>query len=539
MKALLKLTFGLFTLSLLSGCGEEIDHNEIRQNGFVFCGQGNPSTFNPQLIDSGITADALSPQIFDTLLQLDPETLQPTPNIATSWTTNDDGTEYTFTLRNNVWFQTTDWFTPTRAMNANDVVFSFRRIIDPNHPFHLVGQSAYPWFTSLDFQNLLVDVQALDEHTVKFTLSRADNSFLSNISTSHSVILSAEYGRELAAKDEKNQIDSHPIGSGPFYLDEYQVNDLIRLKKHDNYWRGEVKMDQVVFDISHRGTGTLAKLLRKECDVLSSPISSQIPIIQKQADLELTAKPAMNVSFIALNTTHEALNDPRVRKALNLAINRQNILDSVYYGTGSKAYTLLPPNSWAYQKDTVQIRYDKNYALALLREAGVDSGLELSMWVPLEPKAYNPSPRKTSELIQANFADIGIKLNLLTDDRFNRTELTNISDFDLLLTGWIGDTGDPDNFLRPLLSCGSERAGLNVSMWCNSDFDFLLDLALETNEQRYRFNLYKQAQNILNEEFPVIPLAHGVQFQVHDKSLSGFRVNPFNVQPFDLVERSE
>ncbi|MDW2083947.1 ABC transporter substrate-binding protein, partial [Vibrio sp. 1640] len=177
----------------------------------------------------------------------------------------------------------------------------------------------------------------------------------------------------------------------------------------------------------------------------------------------------------AINTETPALRDPRVRQALNLAINRQNILDSVYYGTGTLAYTLLPPNSWAYQKDSAKIRYDRNYALALLREAGYEDGLKLSMWVPLEPRAFNPSPRKTAELIQANFADIGIKLTLLTDDRFERVDLENINDIDLLLTGWIGDTGDPDNFFRPLLSCESDRVGLNVSMWCNDDFDFLLD----------------------------------------------------------------
>ncbi|MCG6438175.1 ABC transporter substrate-binding protein, partial [Vibrio parahaemolyticus] len=100
-----------------------------------------------------------------------------------------------------------------------------------------------------------------------------------------------------------------------------------------------------------------------------------------------------------------------------------------------------------------------------------------------------------------------------------------------------GDTGDPDNFLRPLLSCDSNRAGLNVAMWCNSDFDFLLDLALEVERPRYRLNLYKQAQNILNQEFPVIPLAHGMQFKAYNKTLTGFRLSPFNVEPFNTVER--
>ncbi|MFH4663876.1 ABC transporter substrate-binding protein SapA [Vibrio cidicii] len=537
MKTLIQLAFGLIGIGLLTGCGNEVDHTEIRKSGFVFCGQSNLKTFNPQLIDSGITADALSPQIYDTLLTLDPTTHQPIASIAQDWQVNKSGTEYILNLRTDVAFQNTAWFTPTRNLNAQDVVFSFRRIIDPTHPYHLVGGGSYPWFTGIDLANLLTDVVALSNHQVKFILSRPNFAFLSNLATSHAVILSAEYGHQLAQQDSKERMDLYPVGSGPFALDEFQINDLVRLRRHEHYWRGPVKMEQVVFDISQRGTGTLAKLLRNECDVLSSPISSQIPVIEKHPNMVLTATPAMNVAFIAINTSHLALQDVRVRQALNLAINRQNILDSVYYGTGTLAYTLLPPSSWAYQKDSVKIRFDRNYALALLREAGYESGLTLSMWVPSEPSAYNPSPRKTAELIQANLADIGIQLDLLYEERFERV-LPDETLADLILTGWVADTGDPDNFLRPLLSCNSELAGINVAMWCNSDFDFLLDLALETEKNRYRLNLYRQAQNILNEEFPVIPLAHGVQFRAHDKSLVGFKSSPFNSQPFDSVERT-
>ncbi|QXO18524.1 MULTISPECIES: ABC transporter substrate-binding protein SapA [Vibrio] len=537
MKTLLRLTLGLCGISLLAGCGEEIDHSKIRESGFVYCGQGSPSTFNPQLVDSGITSEALSPQIYDTLIKLDPETHLPVPNIATEWDVNSSGTEYIFKLRDGVQFQTTRWFSPTRTLTAEDVVFSFRRIIDTTNPYHNVHSGGYPWFAGIDFSNLLVDVQALDDHTVKFTLSRADNSFLSNIATTHAVILSEEYAHQLELKDEKPMLDSHPVGTGPFYLDEFQMHDLVRLRRHGGYWNGPANMEQVVFDISQRGTGTLAKLLRDECDVLSSPISSQIPIIEKQANIVLDAKPAMNVAFIAVNTSHPGLRDVRVRKALNFAINRQNILDSVYYGTGSIAYNILPPTSWAYNRDNVQVRYDRNYALALLREAGFESGLELSMSVPIEPRAYNPSPRKTAELIQSNLADIGVTLHLVPEDRLDRTELAERSHIDLFLTGWSGDTGDPDNFLRPLLSCDSNRAGLNVAMWCNADFDFLLDLALEVERPRYRLNLYRQAQNILNQEFPVIPIAHGMQFKAYNKTLTGFRLSPFSVEPFNTVER--
>lgn len=537
MKAFIQLTLSFVAAGLLAGCGEEISHEKIRQNGFVFCGQAGPTTFNPQLVDSGITSETLSSQLFDTLLTLDANTYQPVASLAESWQVNEEGTEYIFTLKPNVAFQTTSWFTPSHTLTADDVVFSFERIIDTNHPFHYVGGGLYPWFTGIDLQNLLVDVQALDELTVKFTLARPNNTFLSNIATSHAVIHSKEYANQLLLSDELSMIDSHPVGTGPFYLDDYQINDLVRLKRHSQYWAGQAKMQQVVFDISHRGTGTLAKLLRNECDVLTAPRSSQIPTIENHDAITLTADPAMNISFIAVNTAHKALSDSRVRKALNYAINRQNILDSVYYGTGSQAYSVLPPSSWAYNGDSIQVRYDRNYAIALLHDAGYSKGLTLNMSVPLEPRSYNPSPRKTAELIQANLAEIGITLNLFMDDRLDRSEVKNIDDMDLYLTGWIANTGDPDNFLRPLLSCDSKRAGLNVASWCDPDFDFLLDLALEVDKPRYRLNLYKQAQNILNEEFPVIPLNHGMQFQAHDNSLTGFKASPFHAQPFDSIER--
>ncbi|MDW6017292.1 ABC transporter substrate-binding protein SapA [Vibrio plantisponsor] len=537
MNTLLRITLGLCGLSLLAGCGEEIDHTKIRQSGFVYCGQGSPSTFNPQLVDSGITSEALSPQLYDTLLKLDPDTHTPIPNIATQWQVSEDGTEYTFNLRSGVNFHTTSWFTPTRTMNAKDVVFSFKRIIDPTHPYHYVSNGNYPWFAGINFRSLLKSVTAIDDQTVKFTLSRPDNSFLSNISTTHAVILSEEYAQQLQIKDEKHNIDEFPVGTGPFFLDEFKVNDLVRLRRHEGYWNNPAIMKQVVFDISQRGTGTLAKLLRNECDVLSFPISSQIPVIQKQENIDLSIKPAMNVAFIAVNTSHPALNDVRVRKALNFAINRQNILDSVYYGTGSIAYNILPPSSWAYQKDDVQIRYDRNYALGLLRDAGYANGLELSMSVPIEPRSYNPSPRKMAEMIQSNLADVGVTLHLIPESNVNRSQLAEKSHIDLFLRGWTGDTGDPDNFLRPLLSCGANRAGLNASMWCNSDFDFLLDLALEVDRPRYRLNLYKQAQTILNQEFPVIPIAHGMQFKAYNKTLTGFRLSPFSVEPFNNVKR--
>ncbi|WP_373604470.1 ABC transporter substrate-binding protein [Vibrio sp. UCD-FRSSP16_30] len=532
----LKLLFLGACVVTLSACGEVNVSDQIKNDGFIFCGQGTPSSFNPQLVDNDLSADAIGPQIFNTLVHFSNKESRLEPMLATHWSVDKTGTRYQFTLRKGVSFQTTNWFTPSREFSAQDVVFTFKRVIDSRHPFHYVGGGHYPWFDAIEFTRILKDVRAIGEHTVVFELYKPDNTFLSNLSTSYASIQSSEYGASLVAIDQKQRLDQYPVGTGPFYLDQYSVNDFIRLRRNPNFWGTPAKMKQVVLDVTSRGTGTLAKLLRGECDVLFSPRSSQIPTIQAHPDLTLQASPSMNVSFVALRTLNPALSDKRVRKALNLAINRNAIIDSVYYGYGSAAYSVLPPESWAYQQNSSQVRYDRNYARALIREAGYSDGLKLSMWVSLEPTPYNPSPRKVAELLQADFADIGVKLDIYLDER---STYRSLADADLILTGWSADTSDPDNFFRPLLSCSADRTRINIASWCNSEFDSLINLAKETAERRYRLNLYHQAQYLLDDEVPILPIAHGMQFRAKHKSLKGFDANLFSTLSFENVERKK
>lgn len=337
MSAYTRLLLVCVSLAGLIGCSDDPQQDSnIRSRGFVYCGQDKPTTFNPQLIDGGLTADTLAAQLFDRLLLLDPVSHQPLPSLASGWSISDDGLAYTFTLREGIEFQTTDWFTPTRQFNAQDVVFSFKRVIKRDHPFHPVSGGRYPWFDSQGFANLIEDIEVVDPLTVKFTLSRPDNAFLSNLATTYAVIHSQEYAEQTLRAGKPDQLDSLPVGTGPFYLDNYQANDFVRLNRHEGYWLGAAPMEQVVFDIASRGTGTLAKLLSHECDVLSSPVASQLPIISADEDFNLNAQTGMNVAFLALDNNQPELSDIRVRKAINHAINRENLLNSVYYGTGTK-----------------------------------------------------------------------------------------------------------------------------------------------------------------------------------------------------------
>ncbi|MCG2838580.1 peptide ABC transporter substrate-binding protein SapA [Photobacterium sp. WH77] len=539
MNACFRLLLTCAGLLGLTACSQPQHDNTIRQWGFIYCGQDTPWTFNPQLTDGGHTADSLAAQVFDRLLQLDPISHLPQPALASSWSVSEDGLEYTFTLRKDVRFQQTANFAPTRHFNAEDVVFSFKRVIDPKHPYHSVSGGHYPWFESQSFGQLIDSIDSLDTSTVRFTLTRPDNAFLSTLSSSYAAIHSAEYADQLLREGHPDYIDTKPVGTGPFYLAEYHPHDLIRLKRNAFYWRGAPFMNQVVFDISSRGTGSLAKLLNHECDVLSSPVASQLPVIKNNPDFELIAQTAMNVAFLAINNNIPALQDVRVRQALNLAINRENLLDSVYYGTGTKAKTLLPPMSWAHDAHLTDVNYDPDTAMALLKEAGYSNNLHLILAVPMEPRPYNPSPRKTAELIQADLRAVGVDVTLLLQDRPLRPGSVAQKGIDLTLTGWVADNGDPDNFLRPLLSCSAKQAGLNVANWCNLQFDNLLELASRTTKLDQRMDYYQYAQGILRDEVPIIPLAHGIHYQIHHKSLHGLHLSPFGTRSFSNVYRSE
>ena len=151
---------------------------DIRQKGFIYCVNGIVTTFNPQLVSSGLIVDPLGAQIYDRLLDVDPFTYRLIPELASRWEVLDNGATYRLHLRKDVKFQNTPWFSPTRNMNANDVVFSFARMFEVNHPYHYINGGRYPYFDSLQFASSVQSIQKINNYTVEFRLNSPDASFL-------------------------------------------------------------------------------------------------------------------------------------------------------------------------------------------------------------------------------------------------------------------------------------------------------------------------------------------------------------------------
>ncbi len=532
----------LLTASLITGIAQAAvapaPLADIRDSGFVYCVNGQVDTFNPQKASSGLIVDTLAAQLYDRLLDVDPYTYRLVPELAESWEVLDNGATYRFHLRDGVAFQTTAWFTPHRALNADDVVFTFERIFNRNHPWHNVNGGNFPYFDSLQFADSVDSIRKLDNRTVEFRLKKPDASFLWHLATHYASVMSAEYAAELAKKDRQELIDRQPVGTGPYKLDEYRAGQYIRLQRHEKFWRGKPMMQQVVVDLGSGGTGRLSKLLTGECDVLAWPAASQLTILRDDPRLRLTLRPGMNIAYLAFNTNKPPLNDPQVRHALALSINNQRLMQSIYYGTAETAASILPRASWAYDNEAKITEYNPALARERLKALGLEN-LTLQLWVPTSSQPWNPSPLKTAELIQADMAQVGVKVVIVpVEGRFQEARLMDMN-HDLTLTGWATDSNDPDSFFRPMLSCAALNSQTNFAHWCNHEFDDVLQKALASQQLAARIDDYDEAQQILARELPVLPLASSLRLQAYRYDIKGLVLSPFGSASFAGVSRDK
>ncbi|WOI36574.1 ABC transporter substrate-binding protein [Alteromonas sp. CI.11.F.A3] len=537
VKPLFYAAFTVVMVMLVAACSKQDEH-AFYNSGLVYCSESNPVTFNPQLDTSSTTTDASSHQLYDRLLDFDPDSGRIIPSVASSWLVSDDGLTYTFQLRKDVEFHTTSYFTPSRNFNADDVIFSIDRWRLTSHPYHYVSGGRYPYFESLGLAQNIASVERLNGYRVEINLKRRDSSFLANLATDFSVMLSQEYGEALLQQGLPNRIDQYPIGTGPFKFENYRKDHYIRYQRHQTYWGEQDNAERLIYDITPKSSLRLAKLMTGECDATAFPAQTELEIIRSRDDLLLAEKPGLNVGFWAFNTQRPPFDNPDVRRALAAAIDKNTLLEAVYFDSATRAKTLLPAASWAFQNDADDTAYNPVLARKLLENAGVEPGFTMTIWaMPIE-RAYNPNAAKMAELIQRYLREVGVTATIVSYDWATFRRHLQEGLHDSVLIGWSADNGDPDNFYRPLLSCGAIPSGTNRAMWCDSDYDELLDKALQTEDLEARRLIYQQVNRLLYERLPLVPIAHAYRYQAYRNELEGMTINPFGGVRFGGVGKS-
>lgn len=500
------------------------------------CTEASPDGFDYALFHANSTADASSEALYNRLVEFEPGTTRLVPGLAERWDISPDGKTYTFHLRAGVAFHTTPWFKPTRPLTADDVVFSVSRQIDARHPWY--GQPRQGWYYAAAMQlgSLVKAVTAVDARTVRFELSRPEAPFLANLAMGFLSIVSAEYAGQLLASGRPEDLNLKPVGTGPFQFRSYVKDAVVRYDAHPGYFRGKVALDKMIFSISPDAATRQQRLQAGECDIALYPQPQAWDGLQRDPRLRLLTGPGLVTAFVALNVEHKPLDDRRVRQALDLATDRAALARAVYAGAASPAGNPYPPSQWSYDDRAGPTAPDLARARALLKAAGVAEGLALKLWIRSGAGATNPNPKATAELLQADWARIGVKVEIVTLEFGELLRRTRAGEHDATLLAWASDNGDPDNFLTPNFACAAVASGSNVSRWCRKDFDALLAEARESSDPRKRDALYRRAQALYRDDAPWVPLVYPTTAIATSQRVVGMKVSPFGLNNYSQVD---
>jgi peptide/nickel transport system substrate-binding protein len=479
--------------------------------GVLVVGQiAEPKSLDPAAVTAANDFRILF-NIYDGLARYKSGTLEPEPALAKSWDISEDGTVYTFHLREGISFHDGTPF------NAEAVKFNFDRMLDENHPYHDTGPFPLSFFFSS-----VSEVTVIDDLTVEFKLSEPYAPFMANIAYATGLIVSPaavmEYGAEFGR---------HPSGTGPFKFVEWRSNEAVVVEKNPDYWDGAPPLDAVVFrPITDANTRT-AEMLSGGIDVMVEVPPNVIGEFQNDEFNVLNAA-GPHVWFLILNAKEGPFADKRVRQAANYAINKGAIVNDVLEGTAEVAAGPTPPAfGWAYNDGLTPYPYDPEKAKALIADAGAE-GAELTFYVTEGGSGMlDPIPMGTA--IQADLEAVGFDVKIETFEW--NTFLGQVNPglegkADMAEMAWM--TQDPDTlpFLTLRTSAWPEEGGFNSGYYSNPKVDELLEAARVETDRTKRASLYKQMQEIVYDDAPWVFVANWKQNAVTNARVENLQLEP-------------
>lgn len=455
--------------------------------GVLIVGQiAEPKALDPAAV-TAVNDFRILMNVYDGLVRYKSGTLEVEPALATAWEISEDGTEYTFTLREGVTFHDGSPF------NAEAVVFNFERMLNEDHPYHDTGPFPLAFFFSS-----VSSVEAVDDLTVKFTLSEPYAPFLSNLAYPTGLIVSPAAVEQHGADFGRN-----PSGTGAFTFAEWRSNEAVVVEANPDYWDGAPELQAVVFrPITDANTRT-AEMLAGGIDMMVEVPPVALSQFQDDA-FQVFEQAGPHVWFLILNAKEGPFADKRVRQAANYAINKEALVNDVLEGTAEVAAGPTPPAfAWAYNEALEPYPYDPEKAKELIAEAGAE-GAELTFYVT-EGGSGMLDPVAMGTAIQADLNAVGLDTTIETYEW--NTFLGQVNPglegkADMAEMAWM--TNDPDTlpFLALRTEAWPDKGGFNSGYYSNPEVDELLEKARVATDQDERAALYKQMQEIVQEDAP-------------------------------------
>ena len=497
------------------------------QGGTLVWGRGQDAkSLDPADVSDGESVKVLT-NIFDTLVTFKPGTTELAPGLAERWTTDPSRLVWTFELREGVKFHDNTPF------NAEAVVFTFMRQMDPAHPARK-PESRFAYFK--DNFKALEKVEAVDEQTVRFTLKRPYAPFLPALALINcSIVSPAAFGRGGEFDFARN-----PVGTGPFVFREWITGVRIVLGANPGYWGGAPRIDKLIFKPVKDNHARLKEVESGGLSGMDNPALTDLASISGDKRLRLLSRPGINVCYLAMNTLRKPFDDLRVRQAVAFAIDKKRIIEAAYGGIGEAAATLCPKimpghNPMADRRPSV------TRAKALLKEAGLEDGFETTLTYFSNSRAYLTNPSSTAIQIQQDLKAIGIRVKFNKLDWNSFLTATQNGEHEMCIAGWMADIFDPDNFLYVLLDKENavEGSSNNLSFYRSERVHRLLLEAQQVYQLSKRVELYRKVQEIVFEECPVVPLVTVPDFRVLRRNVRDYTIYPAGGEYFRLVSFSK
>jgi peptide/nickel transport system substrate-binding protein len=494
----------------------EPEADDERSGGTLIIGmEAEISSLDPAIMTGTSTFRPVS-SMFNMLINLHGEDNTIDPDIAESWEVADDATSVTMNLRSGVTFQ------DGHEVDAETVVYSFERMLNPDHPEY-DGPYAFPPF----FYPTYETSTAVDPLTVQFDLTQPDATFLSALVWNTASIVSPEAVREMG-----EDFQEHPVGTGAFKINTWEKNVRVEMDRFDDYYRGKPYLEKLIWVPIVEEAARFNQLASGEVDFIVSLHPQFVPQVEAHPDLQLITSPSLHTWWVYLNMHAEPLDDIRVRQGLNHAIDIDSMIENLLHGTAEPSHGWSWPGTWSYEPDAQQYPYDPDRAMELFAEAGHPDGFTLNYIVP-DSGSGMVAPREIATAMQADLQRVGVTVNITTLEWISYIATVagglddiNGTQFHLAQMSWMNPVDDPGLYVEYVSAGPPENLGLNLSYYHNDEYAALLAEARVTADQSARADLYKQAQRIFAEDAPWLFMFHSNFVTAARNNVHDIKLNP-------------
>ena len=530
-----KISIILCYLALtLTACsfGTETNVSVGNRTQTLHFGNGDePQELDPH-VTTGIPEWHIQHAVFEGLVGKNPETLAIEPGVAESWTVSEDLKTYTFHFRDNARWSNGD------TVTAGDFVYSWNRALTPvlgnlyAYMFYPI-KNAQAYFEGEITDFNLVGVRALDERTLMVELNAPTPYFLQLMDHHSYFPVHPPTIERFDAFSERGTRWTRPgnfVGNGPFMLKDWKLNRILSIEKSPTYWDADkVRLQEIYFYPISNNTTEERMFRAGQLHITDKVPNEKIAVYRKNQPDALRITPYLGTYFYRFNTTVKPLDNPRVRLAMAMCINREQIVELITKGGQIPAYTFTPPDTNGYTA-TGRLPFDPVAAKKILAEAGYPDGKNF----PKLEIIFNSDEahRKIAIAIQEMWKkSLNISVTLSNLDWKVYLDRESSMDYQISRAAWIGDYVDPTTFLDMFITGG----GNNRTGWSSPRYDTLIQTAAMTGDRAERYALLQEAENILLNGVPIVPIYTYTQVRLISPSVKGWHYNILDQHTFKYV----